>query len=78
MSHLERSLSVKRYPSKAAKALARAAFDSVDLSEVMAYDEDEALEMRERFACSRERDIYNDERAQSIFKMSAANPNDYL
>jgi hypothetical protein len=43
-----------------------------DLDALADFDESEILELRERNACpSRERDLYNDERGESIFGMSA-------
>jgi predicted esterase YcpF (UPF0227 family) len=38
---------VQRHVSKTAKALARSAFDSVDVNELLDYDEDEVLDMQE-------------------------------
>jgi hypothetical protein len=41
---------VHRHVSKTAKALARAAFDSVDVDAMLDYDEDEILDMHETHA----------------------------
>jgi hypothetical protein len=47
MSAAQSQHRVQRHVSKTAKALARAAFDSVDVDDLLDYDEDEVLDMQE-------------------------------
>lgn len=50
LSATQAQMRAKRHVSKTAKALARAAFDAVDLSEVIDFDETEILDMHETHA----------------------------